>query len=132
MAKRRRVPRYQREAEAGKQAEAQCRRIPADLSQQAPNNSYGPPLFYEDYEFTCVDCGRHEVWTAEQQKWWYEVAKGSIYSRAMRCRACRTAQRTAHRGTPRRSHGERRGDGPHGQPDTPAEPVEGGPADDGE
>ena len=111
MAKRRRVPRYQREAEADKQAESRRGRIPADLTQQAPNNSYGPPLFYEDYEFTCVDCGRQEVWTAEQQKWWYEVAKGPIYARAVRCRACRAARRAAQRGTPRRSHGERRQEG---------------------
>lgn len=63
--------------------------IPADTSQQAQNNSYNPPLFYEDIEFTCRDCGVEEVWTAEQQKWWYEVAKGSIYSGAIRCRECR-------------------------------------------
>jgi hypothetical protein len=45
-------------------------RIPADPSKQAPNNSYAPPLFYEDVEFTCIDCGRVEFWTAKQQQWW--------------------------------------------------------------
>src|SRR4051812_35983077 len=70
-------------------------RILADLSQQAPNNSYSPPEFYEDRPFICVDCGKEEVWTAAQQKWWYEVAKGPIYSRAVRCRACRQARRDA-------------------------------------
>lgn len=89
----RRVPRYQREAEVERSAETKNGRIPADVAAQAPNNSYGPPLFYEDCEFTCVGCGCQEVWTAEQQKWWYEVAKGSIYSRAVRCRACRQARR---------------------------------------
>lgn len=105
MAKRsRRVPRYQREAHA--EAEARDRTgipkdaIPADLSQQAPNNSYGPPLYYRDYEFICVDCGIPQIWTAEQQKWWYEVAKGSIYSGAKRCRACRVARRKAQQETP--------------------------------
>ncbi len=76
------------------------RRIPADLSKQAPNNSYGGRLYYEELEFTCVDCGAAEVWTAEQQKWWYEVAKGSIYSVAKRCRACRAARRHAPRASP--------------------------------
>src|SRR4051812_5164270 len=85
MAKRaRRIPRYLRDDLArlmaldrdGIPSDA----IPADPSQQAPNNSYGPPLFYRDLDFACVDCGLREVWTAEQQKWWYEVAKGSIYS----------------------------------------------------
>jgi predicted RNA-binding Zn-ribbon protein involved in translation (DUF1610 family) len=68
-------------------------RIPADTSQQAPNNSYSPKLFYEDMPFVCVDCGKDEIWTAKQQKWWYEVAKGNIQSTAVRCRACRNALR---------------------------------------
>jgi len=60
----------------------------------APNNSYGTPLFvqrgyYEDQPFRCADCGSDEVWTASQQKWWYEVAKGYAYSTAKRCRRCR-------------------------------------------
>jgi hypothetical protein len=64
--------------------------IPADLAQQTPNNSYsGPKLYYVDEPFMCVTCGRAEVWTAAQQKWYYEVAKGSIYGRAIRCRTCR-------------------------------------------
>ena len=111
---RRRIPRYLREtkadAEAAGQAEESSGRIPANLSAQAPNNSYDPLLFYEDREFTCVDCGKREVWTAEQQKWWFETAKGSVYSGAIRCRECRAAHRNAHRGTPRRSHAERRAD----------------------
>ena len=98
------------ETEAAGQAEQPSGRIPANLSEQAPNNSYDPLLFYEDREFACVDCGKREVWTAEQQKWWFEVAKGSIYSGAIRCRDCRAARRNAHRGTPRRSHAERRTD----------------------
>src|SRR5947209_7593740 len=106
--RRRRIPRYLLETEANagdkRHAEPPSGRIPANLSEQAPNNSYDPPRFYEDREFACVDCGKHEVWTAEQQKWWYEVAKGSIYSGAIRCRECRAARRNAHRGTPRRSH----------------------------
>jgi hypothetical protein len=33
------------------------------------------------------------VWTAKQQKWWYETAHGHIESRAVRCLACRRARR---------------------------------------
>ena len=47
------------------------------------------PLFYVDMPFTCKDCGSKELWTAKQQKWWYEIAKGSIDSTAVRCRRCR-------------------------------------------
>ncbi|SFQ43694.1 Probable zinc-ribbon domain-containing protein [Variovorax sp. OK605] len=57
------------------------------------NTLYGEvPHFYIDRLFTC-NCGAEEVWTAKQQKWWCEVAQGSIYSRAVRCYACRKAQR---------------------------------------
>lgn len=69
--------------------------IPADQSQQAPNNSYDPPRYYEDVEFTCQDCGAEEVWTAAQQKWYFEVAKGTIYGQAIRCGECRAKLRNA-------------------------------------
>lgn len=118
MSRRRRVPRYQRQAAEEAREKAEQRRaeiaaqwglevrqvphdlpegaIPADLSQQVPWNSYSAaPLYYVDRPFTCRDCGREEIWTAAQQKWWYEVAKGSLYSTAVRCRDCRRARRNA-------------------------------------
>jgi hypothetical protein len=60
----------------------------------APYNSYGVPRFvergyYADIPFLCRDCGKAEIWTAAQQQWWYEVAKGHVESCAIRCRACR-------------------------------------------
>lgn len=68
---------------------------PADRALLARfNNTYGPlPAFYLDRPFLCRDCGAHALWTAEQQKWWYEVAHGPIDSRAVRCLACRRAHR---------------------------------------
>lgn len=77
--------------------------VAADLSQQVPNNSYSPRrLFYVDKEFQCVDCGKQEIWSAQQQKWYYEVAKGSLYATANRCRDCRRlhAERRNGRGDP--------------------------------
>jgi hypothetical protein len=64
----------------------------------APYNSYGAPKFvmrgyYEDVPFQCAGCGAEQVWTASQQKWWYEVAKGYVYSSAKLCRACRQRER---------------------------------------
>lgn len=47
------------------------------------------PLYYEDCEFECIDCGQFEIWTAKQQRWWYEEAKGAIERKAVRCRSCR-------------------------------------------
>jgi hypothetical protein len=47
------------------------------------------PEFYRDKWFKCKDCGKQEVWKAQQQKWWYEQQGGEIETVAIRCRACR-------------------------------------------
>ena len=49
--------------------------------------------WYRDYPFNCVDCGKLEIWTDTQQKWWYEVAKGGVLTIASRCRKCRKIQK---------------------------------------
>ena len=51
------------------------------------------PKMYVDYAFICRDCSAPEVWTAAQQKWWFEVAHGPFGTRAVRCRACRVIER---------------------------------------
>lgn len=73
-----------------------------------PDNSYSTPDFvlrgyYLDRPFTCKDCGRQEVWSGTQQKWWYEVAGGGVWTMATRCRACRRRER-ARRDAARRVH----------------------------
>jgi DNA-directed RNA polymerase subunit RPC12/RpoP len=82
-------------------------RIAADTTKQNQTSAFTQKLFYEDQEYVCRDCGKSKVWTAEAQKWWFEVAKGPIQSRAIRCRECRVALREAHQGTPRRSQPDR-------------------------
>jgi len=84
-----------------KRQELQLRPVlgpPVNEALLAPNNSYGAPDFvyrgyYVDRPFHCVDCGKEELWTGTQQKWWYEVAKGFAYSTAIRCRLCRRRER---------------------------------------
>ena len=84
-----------------KRQEPQLRPVlgpPVNEALLAPNNSYGAPDFvyrgfYVDRPFRCVDCGKEEVWTGTQQKWWYEVAKGFVYTTAIRCRLCRRKKR---------------------------------------
>lgn len=71
---------------------------PCNPALLAPYNSYGQPAFvergfYMDVAFKCKVCGKEEVWRATQQKWWYEVAKGNVETRAVRCNACRRAER---------------------------------------
>jgi hypothetical protein len=72
--------------------------VGVNVENLVPCNSYGVLEFvergyYVDKDFTCQGCGRQEVWTARQQKWWYEVAKGFVYSDAKLCRACRRRER---------------------------------------
>lgn len=64
--------------------------VKADANALAHNSYFVErPLFYIDRPFTCKDCGSNELWTAKQQKWWYEIAKGNLESIAIRCRSCR-------------------------------------------
>jgi Probable zinc-ribbon domain len=73
--------------------------VAANLALQVPNNSYAAkPLYYVDKPFICRDCGRAEVWSARQQKWFYEVAKGSLYATAVRCAKCRRLHAERHKG----------------------------------
>ena len=63
-----------------------------------PDGSYSIPDYVErgyylDKSFTCKDCGKQEVWSATQQKWWYEIAKGGVWTMATRCRLCRRRER---------------------------------------
>ena len=68
--------------------------VAADPTQLVHNGFYcSLPAFYLDRPFVCKDCGVHDVWTAKQQKWWYEIAKGPIDSIAVRCRPCRLRER---------------------------------------
>jgi hypothetical protein len=68
--------------------------LPADLAKLTHDGTYGPrPRFYVAKPFACVDCGKDEVWTAADQKWWYEEAQGKIASRANRCGDCRRKRR---------------------------------------
>lgn len=70
--------------------------VKADHLELAHNNTYGSlPWFYVDVPFTCIDCGAYETWTAKSQKWFYEVAKGSIFATAIRCSSCRKQLREA-------------------------------------
>jgi Probable zinc-ribbon domain len=81
---------------------------PVNEASLAPYKSYGVPKFvergfYVAVPFRCVGCGAAEIWTATQQKWWYEVAKGYVYSTAKFCRPCRCKEQER-RGGARRVH----------------------------
>ena len=94
-------------ARATRELEA-ARGVSVNRELLAPHGSYSEPEFvtrgfYVDQPFQCVHCGKEEVWTAAQQKWWYEVAKGNVFTTARRCRACRRRERDR-REESRRAH----------------------------
>lgn len=53
-----------------------------------------PRYFYVDQERHCVECGRDFVFSAGEQKFWYEDLKFHFDSVAIRCQDCRRKQRT--------------------------------------
>ena len=73
-----------------------------------PTNSYGTPDFvkrgyYVDMAFNCKFCGAAQVWSETQQKWWYESAKGDVWTKAVLCRPCRKREQ-ARRAAAREVH----------------------------
>lgn len=76
--------------------------LPVDQSVfPSPDSYLAPPFavrgYYLPQPFTCKDCEKEEIWTAAQQKWWYEKARGHWNAVAVRCRACRAHARVAKR-----------------------------------
>lgn len=70
------------------------RLVPVDKDRLNLGNTYDtPPDYYRDRDFTCVNCGSKETWTAEQQKWWYEEVGGYFFTTAIRCRNCRNIEK---------------------------------------
>jgi hypothetical protein len=77
---------------------AWARGVAVDRSRLAPDGSYSQPAFvsrgtYVDQPFDCQECGKSQIWTATQQRWWYEVAKGNVWTTARLCRPCRRRER---------------------------------------
>ncbi len=47
----------------------------------ANDNTYAmPPDFYYPIEYKCCDCGKPQVWAAEDQKTWYEDRAKTVHS----------------------------------------------------
>ncbi|WP_193214623.1 zinc-ribbon domain containing protein [Luteolibacter marinus] len=49
--------------------------------------------YYLNWRFKCIDCGKSEIWTSRQQKWWHEEAGGAWEQIAVRCRDCRQKEK---------------------------------------
>jgi hypothetical protein len=64
----------------------------ADISKQ--HYTICPRYWYVDATFMCSDCGREFVFSASEQKFWYEDKRFWIDSLPKRCVKCRKAERT--------------------------------------
>ena len=62
--------------------------IPADTT--IPANAYYslPTPFYAQEEYYCRACGKKVVWTALEKYEYYEVEKGNVYAKRVRCDSC--------------------------------------------
>lgn len=114
---RRRLKRGAREAKLAREQERDAARAKRKITSRhvlvnpanlRPTNSYGTPEFvrrghYVDLPFNCKSCGVAQVWTETQQKWWYESAKGDVWTIAVLCRPCRRRER-ARRAAARETH----------------------------
>lgn len=64
-------------------------RIKADPSRQVPASGYSrPPEIYTDQYPKCRDCGREFLFSAEEQRAWYEEFGIPHHATAARCRDC--------------------------------------------
>jgi Probable zinc-ribbon domain len=55
--------------------------------------AWSPRTYYEIVHFSCVDCGVAQIWSVEDQLWYYESTGAVEYSIAQRCRECRRKER---------------------------------------
>jgi hypothetical protein len=63
--------------------------LPAEVRKQRRRDMDPVRYYYVDAPFACRLCGKEEVWTAEQQKFWYEDCKGDPNAVAIHCHGCR-------------------------------------------
>jgi putative zinc ribbon protein len=67
--------------------------IRADITAQ--DFSVAPRHWYIDARFRCADCGSKFVWSASEQKVWFETYRFYVDSQATRCCVCRANRRDA-------------------------------------
>jgi hypothetical protein len=67
--------------------------IPVEPALINRGGSYFCPIFYQDVNFLCTDCGVSQTWKADDQRWYYETTNAAYYSIAKRCRECRKKEK---------------------------------------
>lgn len=71
--------------------------IHANVEEQAQPESMSARRFYKDITFVCRGCGEPGVWTAQQQKRYFEEQKGNTYNKPTWCTPCHRLRMDAKR-----------------------------------
>jgi len=83
-----RLAKLQKQGRLVKGVEVPENALPADPDTQNHHGGYSAKFYYQDIHYTCAGCGKPEVWTAQQQKRYFEVQKGNIYNEPKWCHKC--------------------------------------------
>ena len=62
--------------------------LPGNPDEQVGAEGYAAKFHYVDIAYVCRGCGRNGVWTAAQQKRYFEIQKGNIYNEPTWCHRC--------------------------------------------
>ncbi|MGL4666984.1 MAG: zinc-ribbon domain containing protein [Saezia sp.] len=71
-------------------------RVPVDRAKlsEASQRSYGSyNEYYEDIPYTCAQCSRPSVFTADEQKYAFEVQKRYMWQKQLLCVTCHEASK---------------------------------------
>lgn len=66
--------------------------LAGDPSKQNHGGGYSAHYFYKDIEYKCADWGKEGIWTAQQQKKYFEEQSGNIYNQPKWCYDCHRAR----------------------------------------
>jgi hypothetical protein len=83
-----RLAKLQKEGRLVKGVEIPKNALAANPDDQDHRGGYSAKYSYRDINYTCAGCGRPGVWTAQQQKRYFEAQKGNIYNEPKWCHTC--------------------------------------------
>ena len=88
----RRLAKLQKEGRLVKGVEIPENALAANPDAQNNQGGCSTKFYYQDIHYTCAGCGRPGVWTAQQQKKYFEVQKGNIYNEPKWCYKCHSSR----------------------------------------
>jgi hypothetical protein len=87
-----RIAKLEKEGRLVKGVEIPLGSLAANPDEQNHGGGYAAKFYYKDILYVCAGCGKNEVWTAKQQKRYFESQKGNIYNEPKWCHDCHVAR----------------------------------------